>query len=121
MSHYPSKHDEREGLEQGLGQGSGQGLGQDLLAGPQAAFSWLPGGKPAVHRGFLNSWRANGLNQRVIQRICEILEEGDVDQSEVKVLCTGEGPAASLLCHSHTAALTVPHRLTELCQLVLPC
>ena len=57
MSHYPGKR-----------RGTG-GEGPDLLVGPKTAFSWLPGGRPAVHRGFLNSWRANGLNQRVKQRI----------------------------------------------------
>lgn len=69
---------------------SSKGEGPDLLAAPAAAFSWLPGGKPAVHRGFLNSWRANGLNQRVKQRIWDILYGKDVDRSNVKVLCTGQ-------------------------------
>ena len=78
MSHYPGKR-----------QGS-KGEGPDLLAGPAAAFSWLPGGRPAVHRGFLNSWRANGLNQRVKQRVWDILYSKDVDRSNVKVLCTGQ-------------------------------
>ena len=92
MSHYPPKHG--EGREE-------EGIGPDLLAGPQAAFSWLPGGKPAVHRGFLNSWRANGLNERVIQRISEVLHSGDIDQSKVKVLCTGQCLGCSL-CKSDT-------------------
>ncbi len=88
MSHYPGKR-----------QGS-KGEGPDLLAGPAAAFSWLPGGRPAVHRGFLNSWRANGLNQRVKQRVWDILYSKDVDRSNVKVLCTGQsfGPAAPDCC-----------------------
>ncbi len=88
MSHYPGKR-----------QGS-KGEGPDLLAGPAAAFSWLPGGRPAVHRGFLNSWRANGLNQRVKQRVWDILYSKDVDRSNVKVLCTGQtrGLAAPDCC-----------------------
>ena len=43
-----------------------------------------------MHRGFLNSWRANGLNQRVKQRVWDILYSEGVDRSRVKVLCTGE-------------------------------
>ena len=78
MSHYPGKH---KGTE---------AEGPDLLDGPKTAFSWLPGGKPAVHRGFLHSWRANGLNQRVKQRIWDILYGQDVDRSSVKILCTGQ-------------------------------
>ena len=83
MSHHPGKRE-----------------GPDLLAGPAAAFSWLPGGRPAVHRGFLNSWRANGLNQRVKQRVWDILYSKDVDRSNVKVLCTGQtrGLAAPDCC-----------------------
>ncbi|DBB09212.1 TPA: hypothetical protein ACH3X3_007798 [Trebouxia sp. C0006] len=84
MSHYPGKR-----------QGS-KGEGPDLLAGPAAAFSWLPGGRPAVHRGFLNSWRANGLNQRVKQRVWDILYSKDVDRSNVKVLCTGHSLGGAL-------------------------
>ncbi len=90
MSHYPSSS-----------KGS-TGEGPDLLAGPAAAFSWLPGGKPAVHRGFLNSWRANGLNQRVKQRIWDILYSEDVDRSKVKVLCTGQWPLLRRLNLSNT-------------------
>ena len=85
MSHYPDL-----GKGKGKGATGARGEGSDLLAGPKTAFSWLPGGKPAVHRGFLNSWRANGLNQRVKQRIRDILCSADVDRSNVKVLCTGQ-------------------------------
>ncbi|KAL0035255.1 hypothetical protein WJX79_008828 [Trebouxia sp. C0005] len=84
MSHYPGKR-----------QGS-KGEGPDLLAGPATAFSWLPGGRPAVHRGFLNSWRANGLNQRVKQRVWDILYSKDVDRNNVKVLCTGHSLGGAL-------------------------
>ena len=77
MSHYPSRSKSKE-------------EGSDFLVGPQTAFSWLPGGRPAVHRGFLNSWRANGLNERIKQRIWDILYSGDVDRNNVKVLCTGQ-------------------------------
>ncbi len=95
MSHYPGKR-----------QGS-KGEGPDLLAGPAAAFSWLPGGRPAVHRGFLNSWRANGLNHRVKQRVWDILYSKDVDRSNVKVLCTGQtcglaAPDCFSIASSHT-------------------
>ena len=76
---------------------SKSGGGPDLLAAPATAFSWLPGGRPAVHRGFLNSWRANSLNQRVKQRIWEILYGEDMDRNNVKVLCTG-GLYGSLIC-----------------------
>lgn len=82
MSHYPSRSENSK--DESL----------DLLAGPKTAFSWLPGGRPAVHRGFLNSWRANGLNQRVKKRIRDIVYSGEVDRSSVKVLCTG----MTLLC-----------------------
>lgn len=68
---------------------SKSGAGPDLLAAPATALSWLPGGRPAVHRGFLNSWRANSLNQRIKQRIWELLYGEDMDRSKVKVLCTG--------------------------------
>lgn len=74
MSHYPSRSSEDS---------------SEFLVGPRTAFSWLPGGRPAVHRGFLNSWRANGLNQRVKQRVTDILYSSEVDRSNVKLLCTG--------------------------------
>ena len=83
MSHYPSRSKSKD-------------EGSDFLVGTQTAFSWLPGGRPAVHRGFLNSWRANSLNQRVKQRIWDILYSGDVDRSQVKVLCTGQSRQQSL-------------------------
>ena len=94
MSHYPSRRtssNEEEGL--------------DLLAGPKTAFSWLPGGRPAVHRGFLNSWRANRLNDRVKQRIRDIVYSAEVDRSSVKVLCTGMSMAVLCPEEHHQADL----------------
>lgn len=31
------------------------------------------GGRPAVHQGFLKSWTANGLGQRIVERVLDIV------------------------------------------------
>ena len=41
--------------------------------------------RSAVHSGFLSSWTANGLHERVLQRIRTVLEEGQCDPQHVKV------------------------------------
>lgn len=40
---------------------------------PPARGSHFCGGRPAVHQGFLKSWVANGLNQRIVARVEDIV------------------------------------------------
>ncbi len=49
------------------------------------------GTHPAVHTGFLCSWLCNGLDARVLQRIEEILQQGDGKSSAAprQILLTG--------------------------------
>ena len=44
-----------------------------------------------LRAGFLQSWLANGLKERVVGRVKEVFESADVDEANVKVLVTGEG------------------------------
>lgn len=59
-----------------------------------------------VHRGFLRSWQANALNERVLARVNEIVTAGTVAPVDFKILLTGaswklSGNPCSLLCN-HT-------------------
>ncbi len=43
-----------------------------------------------VHEGFLKSWHANGLAERVVDRVRDILKSSDVDIADARVIVTGE-------------------------------
>jgi hypothetical protein len=47
-------------------------------------------GRPMVHEGFLKSWHANGLAERVVDRVCNILKSPDIDLADARVIVTGE-------------------------------
>lgn len=36
--------------------------------------TWFCGSRPYVHAGFLRSWQANGLDQKLLQRIRDIVK-----------------------------------------------
>lgn len=70
---------------------SGKGRGGALL-----------GSRPCVHAGFLGSWQANGLNERIIGRITDILAAAAADctagsTGRRKVYVTGAETACQLL------------------------
>jgi pimeloyl-ACP methyl ester carboxylesterase len=52
---------------------------------PQRRFN---GRTPRVHRGFLATWQANGVRDRVLAYI-ETLLGSHPDKSQVKIVCTG--------------------------------
>lgn len=51
-----------------------------------------------VHRGFLQTWRANKFNERVLARILEIVSQGKVAPEDFQVFLTG----------GHSALLELP-------------
>jgi hypothetical protein len=56
------------------------------LAARAAAGLRMP---PSVHSGFLKSWTANGLHERVVERVRTICTGPDVHKGSIKVLITG--------------------------------
>lgn len=51
---------------------------------------------PAVHNGFLKSWRANGLHLQVLEMVRGIVQSLEVPGQHVKVYVTGDPrPSAS--------------------------
>ena len=56
---------------------------------PRRGNPWLQT-RPRVHAGFLKSWRANGLNQRILEHIRDLVEEKHMDIGLVKVFITGD-------------------------------
>ena len=44
---------------------------------------------PKVHVGFYNSWLCNGLNLRVLARLSELLDSGEVDRDSATIYVTG--------------------------------
>ncbi|CAL8466198.1 g5734 [Coccomyxa elongata] len=60
------------------------------------------GRRPLVHRGFLKSWTANGLDARVVSRIKEIIQSPDFYCTHAFVCITGHslgGALAQLAAH----------------------
>ena len=55
---------------------------------PKRGSSWL-GTRPRVHLGFLRSWRTNGLNERVLEHIRELVDGQQMDIGLVNVYITG--------------------------------
>lgn len=45
--------------------------------------------RPRVHLGFWKSWTANGLSEKVCQRIMAILASPDIDKASLKLYITG--------------------------------
>lgn len=51
--------------------------------------TWFAGSRPHVHAGFLRSWQANGLNQKLLQRINDIAKSS-AELPRHSVCVTGE-------------------------------
>lgn len=62
--------------------------------GPSPVGDGTQGGwrtqSPAVHHGFLQSWRAGDLDQRVLQLVTEAVARGAARGHRVQVLLTGK-------------------------------
>ena len=61
------------------------------MAHPPARGALYNGTRPLVHRGFLSSWQAKGLNSRVIDHIKMRISEMQLPLECVHILVTG-GP-----------------------------
>ncbi|KAK9907744.1 hypothetical protein WJX75_009081 [Coccomyxa subellipsoidea] len=64
------------------------------------------GGRPAVHQGFLKSWTANGLGQRIVERVLDIVTSHE--WACTKVYLTGHslgGALANLAAYDIARAL----------------
>lgn len=50
------------------------------------------GSRPHVHAGFLQSWHANGLNQKLLKRIQNIIDDSTVSEAtpQLTVYVTGD-------------------------------
>ena len=72
------------------------------------------GRTPRVHQGFLSTWRANGIRERVLAHIGALLESAE-DRGAVRVLCTGHslgGAVAQLASFDIARELGVsPHNI----------
>ena len=44
---------------------------------------------PAVHNGFLKAWAANGLSNKVLDRVKELVESRDVPRASIRLILTG--------------------------------
>lgn len=44
---------------------------------------------PAVHSGFLKAWHANGLSQKVLGRVKELVESRDEPCAGIRLMVTG--------------------------------
>ncbi|CAL8470482.1 g10024 [Coccomyxa elongata] len=82
---------------------------------PPARGSHFCGGRPAVHQGFLKSWVANGLNQRIIARVEDIVTSHE--WACTKVYVTGHslgGSLANLAAYDIARALEHCPRMTRI-------
>lgn len=46
--------------------------------------------RPKVHSGFDKAWRNNGFNQRVMIKIEDLFNTGEVDRETCRILVTGK-------------------------------
>ena len=51
--------------------------------------------RPKVHSGFYKAWRNNGLDQKVIGKIKQLLTDGSVDTETCQLTLTGSFLPAS--------------------------
>eukprot|EP00884_Botryococcus_braunii_P001515 jgi/Botrbrau1/11364/Bobra.0038s0112.1 len=68
--------------------------------------------KPKVHEGFLKSWHANGLAERVVSRIMEILKAPDMHTAHPRIIFTGHslgGALATLAAYDVAAQMQAEH------------
>ncbi|KAK9866093.1 hypothetical protein WJX84_001319 [Apatococcus fuscideae] len=63
---------------------------------PKGTGNWMPGSASRVHAGFLTSWQKNGLNKRLVSRLCEIVSRRKDCPSGVKVYITGHSLGGAL-------------------------
>lgn len=56
----------------------------------------LPGTQSAVHTGFIESWTSNGLNERVIAKVIDILSAEGFDKRSSKVIISGHSLGGAL-------------------------
>ncbi|KAK9817879.1 hypothetical protein WJX72_003574 [[Myrmecia] bisecta] len=76
------------------------------------------GTQPLVHTGFLASWQANGLDQRVLQQMRSILSERKASATPLKVYMTGHslgGALATLAAFDIQQQLQGQHHLQVCC------
>ena len=59
---------------------------------PPKRGHWWRGTRPFVHQGFLKSWVANGLNQRIVERIVLAVKKMQAKGAKVKLYITGACP-----------------------------
>ena len=45
--------------------------------------------RPAVHSGFLKSWKAGSLDKQVVNLVRDVIQSRHVDETAVKVYITG--------------------------------
>ena len=64
---------------------------------PIGLGNWVPGSAPRVHAGFLTTWQKNGLSERLVERLCQIVSTRRDSPHGVKIYITG-GEAL----HGHT-------------------
>lgn len=51
--------------------------------------NWVPGSAPRVHAGFLTTWQKNGLSERLVERLCQIVSTRRDSPDGVKIYITG--------------------------------
>lgn len=56
---------------------------------PPKRGSWWQGTRPYVHRGFLRTWTANGLNQELVGRLERAIDKMKGKSGRVKLYVTG--------------------------------
>ncbi|KAK9865737.1 hypothetical protein WJX84_003638 [Apatococcus fuscideae] len=63
---------------------------------PHGLGNWRPGSAPRVHAGFLTTWQKNGLSERLVQRLCQILSTRRDCPGGVKIYITGHSLGGAL-------------------------
>ena len=64
--------------------------------------------RPAVHSGFLKSWRANDLHLKVVKMVRSVIDSPHVDQERVTIYVTGAAPSLYSLQTSLTSKPEFP-------------
>lgn len=82
---------------------------------PKRGLFWL-GTRPFVHKGFLESWKGEHFDQRVLAKVRGIIEGAEIDKQNVRVLVSGHslGGAIAILAAHDIAKLCClsPHQLS---------
>lgn len=61
-------------------------------AHPPHRGRWFLATHPMVHKGFLQTWKANQLSERVLQRVLSIVDAGSVPSDAFEIFLTGMFP-----------------------------